>query len=276
MPYRIGDDHIDLAGTSLECRWIGPPPDQAPTIVMLHEGIGCVALWRDFPDKLATATGCGVIAYSRRGYGHSDPIVRPRPLDFMHDEAENVLAKLLDAIGFRRGILLGHSDGASIATIYAGSVQDHRVRGVVLFAPHFFVEDLSIESIEAAKIRYQSGDLRPRLAKFHGNNVDGAFYGWNDVWLDPGFRDWSIENEIAHIRVPILIVQGAGDEYGTLAQLEAAREEAYCPVETVVLERSGHAPHIDRPEATLDAVSRFIARLMRDHAEAAPLRLATG
>ena len=141
---------LEIDGVRLECRWIGPPPDSAPTIVMLHEGLGCLALWRDFPDRLADATGCGVFVYSRQGYGASDPVPLPRPLTYMEDEARQVLPKLLDAIGFRRGVLLGHSDGASIAAIYAGGIEDHRVRGLVLYAPHFFVEDISVESIAAA------------------------------------------------------------------------------------------------------------------------------
>ena len=147
---------LDLGATRLEYRMIGPRPDMAPTIVMLHEGLGCVGLWGDFPDKLQAATGAGVFVYSRAGYGKSSPVKLPRPLTFMHDEAPTVLPALLDAIGFRRGLLLGHSDGASIAAIYAGSIQDHRVRGLILIAPHFFTEDMGI-----AEIAQGQGRLRP-------------------------------------------------------------------------------------------------------------------
>src|SRR5438552_16793060 len=168
---------LDLGSVRLEFRTIGPRPHVAPTIVMLHEGLGCVGLWGDFPDRIAAETGAGVFVYSRAGYGRSSPVVLPRPLSFMHEEAREVLPRLLDAIGFRRGLLLGHSDGASIAAIYAGSVQDHRVRGLVLIAPHFIVEDLSIRSIAAAREAYAT-DLRAKLARWHAD-VDNAFCGWN-------------------------------------------------------------------------------------------------
>src|SRR5216110_1216930 len=193
-------------GTSdLEYRMIGPMPDAAPTIVMLHEGLGSAGLWGDFPEKLQAATGVGVFVYSRAGYGNSTPVKLPRPLDYMQVEALDVLPKLLDAIGFRRGLLLGHSDGASIATIYAGSVQDHRVRGLTLIAPHFFTEDMGIAEIARAKEAYATTDLRQKLGRWHGD-VDNAFRGWNDVWLDPEFRKWDITEPLAYIRVPILIV----------------------------------------------------------------------
>jgi pimeloyl-ACP methyl ester carboxylesterase len=202
---------VELGDIRLEYRMIGRRPDEAPTIVMLHEGLGCVGLWNEFPDKLAAATGAGVFVYSRAGYGRSSPSVLPRPITFMHDEAKEVLPRLLDAVGFRRGLLLGHSDGASIATIYAGSVQDHRVRGLILIAPHFFVEDICLDAIARAKETYATTDLRAKLARWHAD-PDNAFRVWNDTWLDPSFRAWDITTELAYIRVPILIVQGATDQ----------------------------------------------------------------
>ncbi len=259
---------LEIDGVRLSCRWVGPPPDSAPTIVMLHEGLGCLELWRDFPDRLARAIGCGVFAYSRQGYGASDSVPLPRPLTYMEHEARQALPKLLATIGFRRGVLLGHSDGASIAAIYAGSVEDHRVRGLVLYAPHFFVEDISVQSIAAAKRAYDTGTLKQRLAKYHGANVEGAFRGWNDAWLAPGFREWSILDCVAHIRVPMLIMQGAEDAYGTLEQLRAAEREATCPVETIVLADCGHAPQSDQPDRTIKETARFISHLMQDDAEA--------
>src|SRR5262247_808163 len=168
---------LALGPMRLEYRMIGPPPGEAPTIVMLHEGLGCVGLWGDFPDKLQQATGTGVFVYSRAGYGMSSPVTLPRPLTFMHEEARDVLPKLLDAIGFRRGLLVGHSDGASIAAIYAGSVEDHRVRGLVLIAPHFFTEDTGIAEIARTKAAFEDGDLRAKLARLHAN-PDNAFYNW--------------------------------------------------------------------------------------------------
>src|SRR5712671_5365174 len=212
-------------GTSdLEYRMIGPAPSAAPTIVMLHEGLGSLGLWGDFPEKLEAATGAGVFAYSRAGYGASTPAPLPRPLDYMHIEALDVLPKLLDAIGFRRGLLVGHSDGASIAAIYAGSHQDHRVQGVAMIAPHFIVEDISVTSIAEIRQAYETTELKAKLARWH-KDVDNAFYGWNGAWLDPKFREWDISEVLAYIRVPMLIVQGKHDQYGTVKQIEVAQEE---------------------------------------------------
>ena len=180
-----GDVFAD--GKRLEAVAYGPPPDKAPTIVMLHEGLGCLALWRDFPQKLAAATGHGVFAYSRAGYGGSDAVDLPRPLDYMSREARFSLPALLDAIGLKRGILLGHSDGASIAAIYAGEHADERIKGLILMAPHLFTEEMGLASIAEARRAYETGDLRARLAKYHAH-VDVAFRGWNDAWLDPGFK----------------------------------------------------------------------------------------
>ncbi|MFN0177932.1 MAG: alpha/beta fold hydrolase [Gemmatimonadales bacterium] len=253
-------DRLTIDGVSLETRWIGPRADQAPTIVMLHEGLGSVGLWGKFPEDLAAKTGWGVFLYSRRGYGASDPAPLPRPKSYLHDEANAVLPKVLDAIGLERGVLLGHGDGASIATIYAGSHQDHRIHGLVLIAPHFFVEDVSVASIAAAKVAYETGDLRAKLERHHAD-VDNAFRGWNDTWLDPDFRSWDIQETIGYIRVPILIVQGSRDEYGTAAQLRAAQEEAYCPVEIALLDEVGYAPHLERSAETLQAVGSFIAEV---------------
>ncbi|MFN3348709.1 alpha/beta fold hydrolase [Pseudorhodoplanes sp.] len=255
---------LDLGDETLEYRMIGPRPDRAPTLVLLHEGLGCVAMWNDFPDKLAAATGCGVFVYSRAGYGKSSPVPLPRPIGYMHDEARTSLPRLLDAIGFQRGILVGHSDGASIAAIYAGSHQDHRVRGLVLMAPHFIVEDISVKSIAEAREAYNTGDLRARLAKYH-SNVDVAFRGWNDVWLENDFRTWDISEELAYIRVPILIVQGEDDQYGTVRQIEIAQEECYCPVDVALLPGVKHNPAREAADVTLRAVSDFVTRILHGH-----------
>jgi pimeloyl-ACP methyl ester carboxylesterase len=253
---------LTIGAHSLEYRMLGPRPDQASTIVMLHEGLGCVGLWGDFPEKLQGATGTGVFVYSRAGYGQSSPVELPRPLSYMQDEASDVLPALLDAIGFRRGMLLGHSDGASIAAIYAGTHQDHRVGGLVLIAPHFFTEDGGIASIAEAKKAYESTDLRPKLARWH-KDVDNAFYGWNGAWLDPDFRKWDITGQLAYIRVPILIVQGEDDQYGTVKQIETAERECYCPVEVALLKDAKHSPQREAPQATLTAIADFIADVER-------------
>lgn len=263
-----GTRRIVIDGVGLETRWIGPGPGDAPTIVMLHEGLGSVKRWGDWPDRLAHATGCGVFLYSRAGYGWSDPVTIPRPLDYMEDEALRVLPKILAAIGFERGMLLGHSDGASIATIYAGGVEDFRIRGLALLAPHFFVEDLSVASVAKVRDQYRTGDLRDRLARYHGD-VDVAFRGWNDAWLDPKFRAWDIRDAVGYIRVPILIVQGSADEFGTRAQITAAEEEAYCPVEVIWLEGVNHAPYLDAPDQTLAAAADFATTLFTTFGEGA-------
>jgi pimeloyl-ACP methyl ester carboxylesterase len=231
---------------------------------MLHEGLGSAGLWGDFPEKLQAATSAGVFAYSRAGYGASTPVKLPRPIDYMHVEALDVLPKLLGAIGFRRGILAGHSDGASIAAIYAGGVQDHRVRGVVMIAPHFVVEDVSVASIAGIRRTYETTSLRARLARWHGD-VDNAFYGWNGAWLDAKFRDWDITEYLAYIRVPVAILQGVDDEYGTIRQVEIAREECYCPVDVTMVPHAGHSPHREAPGRTLDAISEFANRILDMH-----------
>jgi pimeloyl-ACP methyl ester carboxylesterase len=252
---------LDIGGRRLEYRFIGPQPDKAPTLVLLHEGLGCVGLWNDFPEKLSTATGAGVLVFSRAGYGQSSPVNLPRPLSYMHDEAQETLPRLLDAIGFQRGLLIGHSDGASIAAIYAGSHQDHRVGGLVLIAPHFFTEDSGIAAIVEAKEAYESGDLRARLSRWHPD-VDNAFRGWSGAWLDPEFRKWDITEYLAYIRVPLLIVQGEDDQYGTVKQIEVAQEECYCPVEVALLPGARHSPQRDAPEATLKAISEFVGQVL--------------
>ena len=247
---------LTVGASHLEYRMIGPSPENAPVIVMLHEGLGSAGLWGDFPEKLQAATGVGVFAYSRAGYGNSTPVKLPRPLDYMHVEALDVLPKLLAKIGFRRGLLLGHSDGASIASIYAGSRQDHRVQGVVLIAPHFIVENISVASIVQIRNAYATTDLKEKLARWH-KDVDNAFYGWNDAWLDPDFRKWDISEYLAYIRVPVALLQGVDDRYGTMRQVEIAQEECYCPVDVTVIPEAGHQPHREAPGLTLDAISEF-------------------
>ena len=264
---------LAIGSSELEYRMIGPAPDAAPTIVLLHEGLGSAGLWGSFPHQLAAATGAGVLMYSRAGYGASSPVPLPRPLDYMEVEALEVLPKVLDAIGFRRGVLLGHSDGASIAAIHAGGAGDHRIRGLVMMAPHFVVEELSIRSIAEAKAAYEQGDLRAKLARWH-RDVDNAFYGWNGAWLDEKFRDWDVSEYLGYIRVPIAIVQGADDQYGTLRQIEIAEQECYCPVEVTIVPGAGHAPHRDAPQLTLATVADFINRILVTHGEGGAERAA--
>lgn len=252
-----------IGGRSLETKWWGPLPDEAPTLVLLHEGLGCVALWRDFPEALVEATGCGVFAYSRLGYGGSDPVTLPRPMTYMHDEALSVLPHVLDAAGVRRAILIGHSDGGSIAAIHAGVVHDVRVLGVVLLAAHFFVEELNVASIRAIKKAYEEGDLRTRLARYH-RDVDVAFRGWNDAWLDPRFGAFEITDQVAGIRVPVLALQGVEDPYGSDEQLRVLERAACCHVETRLIDGARHSPHLEARQATMDAIVPFVRHVLME------------
>lgn len=271
MTTLVPNGFLTIGEADLEYRMLGPSPEQAPTVVMLHEGLGSAGLWGDFPEKLQAATGAGVFAYSRSGYGASTPARLPRPVDYMHIEALEVLPKLLDRIGFRRGLLVGHSDGASIAAIYAGSHQDHRVEGLVLIAPHFIVEDISVASIAEIRTAYETTQLKEKLARWH-KDVDNAFYGWNGAWLDPQFRNWDISEYLAYIRVPVAILQGVDDQYGTMRQVEIAREECYCPVDVTVIPGAGHQPHREAPGLTLDAITDFTSAVL--HAHRSPVRAA--
>ncbi len=257
----IADEGFLAIGASrLEYRMTGPRPDAAATLVLLHEGLGSVGLWGDFPARLTTATGLGVFAYSRAGYGRSSPADMPRRITFMHEEARGVLPQVLDAIGLKRGILVGHSDGASIAAIYAGSVEDHRILGLVLLAPHFVAEEFGIAEIARMRAAYETTGLRAKLAKWH-RNPDDAFHGWSGPWLDPAFRGFDITEELGYIRVPVLIVQGEDDQYGTLRQIEIAKEACHCRVETLILPGVRHVPHREAADATMRAIVEFIDRL---------------
>jgi pimeloyl-ACP methyl ester carboxylesterase len=229
----------------------------APALVFLHEGLGSVAMWRDFPQRVADATGHPALVYSRATYGRSSPLTAPRHPDYMHVEALSTLPALLDFLGINEPILIGHSDGASIALIHAGA-RLRAVRAVAAIAPHVFVEPLSLTSIANAKHGYETGELRQRLSRYHAD-VDSAFRGWNDIWLAPEFRDWNIESFLGGIECPVLLVQGEDDEYGTLAQIDAIQRQLPGRVERVVLAACGHSPQRDQPEATLTALARFIA-----------------
>jgi pimeloyl-ACP methyl ester carboxylesterase len=250
---------LNVKGSGLEYETIAGAQPGAPTLVFLHEGLGSVALWRDFPARLAAATGCPALVYSRLGYGGSDPLTAARPVTYMHDEALETLPAVLVQLGIADPILIGHSDGASIALIHAGAGR-WPVRGLILEAAHVFVEEVTVASIAAAKEAWRATDLRRRLARYH-EDVDGAFRGWNDIWLHPDFRAWNIEDTLPRIASPVLLIQGADDEYGTPAQLQAIERQVKGPVESRLLPQCKHSPHRDQPEATLAAMARFIARI---------------
>jgi len=245
-------------GKRLETLWIEPADKDRPMIVMLHEGLGSVALWKDFPQRLASRTGCGILVYSRYGHGNSDRLLEKRPVEFMHHEGEKVLPELLDKLNIVKPILLGHSDGGSIALIFAGKYPD-RPRALVLEAPHVFVEDLSVASITQAKVAYLTTELPRKLGRYH-QHVDATFWGWNDIWLDPQFRSWNIEKYLPAIRCKILCIQGEEDEYGTIAQVRAI--QARVPAtEILMLPNCKHSAHRDQTEATLERMAEFVAEV---------------
>lgn len=253
---------IIAGGRRIEAAWHGPGPDAAPTLVFLHDGIGCAATWRDFPAALARETECGALVYSRAGYGGSDPVALPRPLTYMHDEGFRGLPDLLDAAGVRRAFLVGHSDGGSIALLHASTRRSvPRVRGLLLEAPHVFCEEVTVRSIEKARDEYLRAGLRAKLERHHGGNVDCAFWGWNRAWLDPDFSAWNIEDRLPSVAVPVLVVQGTDDPYGTLRQVEAIERQCGGPVRRSILERCGHSPHRDRRERTLSTMADFIREI---------------
>ncbi len=236
----------------------------APMLVFLHEGLGSMAMWKDFPARCADATRCGLLVYSRYGYGKSDSLREARRVDFMHDEALNALPELLDKLGVERPILFGHSDGASIALIYAGGA-GREVRGLILMAPHVMVEDVGLRRIEQAKQAYESTDLREKLARYHAD-PDSAFRGWNEIWLDPDFRAWNIEEYLPRIGCPVLAIQGEDDEYGTMEQIERI-ERAIPRAEVMRLKACGHSPHRDQPDPVIERVAQFVNEIRSDHVE---------
>ena len=248
---------VDVASHRLEYQRIEAGGNRRPTLVFLHEGLGSTAMWRDFPERVARATRCDAIVYSRYGYGNSDPLTEPRPVRYMHDEAQIGLPQLLDVLAIERPILIGHSDGGSIALIHAGSGAQ-ALSAVVTLAAHVLVEDVSVASIAAAKIAYETTDLRERLARYHAD-VDSAFWGWNRIWLAPEFRDWNIEEYLPKIACPVLSIQGRDDEYGTMEQMRRIGAQVR-DIELLALDDCRHSPHRDQPEAVLSAIRGFIAR----------------
>jgi pimeloyl-ACP methyl ester carboxylesterase len=264
----VTDDFVTAHATlTLRCGrveliQIEPPradPD-APTLLFLHEGLGSAGLWRDFPGALVARTGCPAVLYSRYGYGASDAVALPRPLDYMHREALDVLPELVERAGIGEHVLIGHSDGASIALIYAARGAAAGLRGVISEAAHVHCEPVTVAAIERAKADYLSGRLRAALERHHGANVDVAFFGWCDAWLDPDFRAWDIRAELASIRVPVLALQGDDDPYGTAQQLDAIRQRIGTAAQIRLVQRCGHAPHRDQPALVLDAMASFVER----------------
>ena len=242
---------------TLEYTWVGAAASIHPTVVFLHEGLGSVAMWKDFPQRFCEAHGLRGLVFSRYGYGNSTP--RPADeqwsVDFMHRQAHEVLPLFLDAVGVDRPWLFGHSDGGSIALLYAARYPE-RVSGIAVVAPHIMVEDITINNIRTARELYLQKDLRARIGRYHAD-VDSAFWGWNDIWLNPAFRAFNIEAELAAIACPVIAVQGEDDEYGTLEQIRGIQRKVPA-TRIVVLKQCGHSPHRDQPQALIQEVAQFI------------------
>ena len=249
---------VNVASQRLEYRRIGIARPGRPTLVFLHEGLGSVSMWRGFPARVAVATRCSAVVYSRRGYGRSEPLTTPRAVRYMHDEALVVLPGFLDQLGIDRPILIGHSDGGSIALIYAATAP-RPPAAVVTLAAHVLVEDISVSNIAAAREKFETTDMRQKLARHHHDAVS-VFWTWNRIWLSPEFRTWNIEEYLPKITCPVLAIQGEDDEYGTMEQMR--RIGGQVPkVELVMLPDCRHSAHKDQPDAVIDAVARFVERV---------------
>lgn len=259
LPARSGT--VAAAGHVLEYSWTGPAPEEAATLVFLHEGLGCAGLWKDVPALLAARLGLGAVAYSRAGYGGSSPITLPRSADYLRPEATEVLPAVLTALGIRRAVLIGHSDGGSIALLAAGLLDDARIAGIVTEAAHVFVEEITLAGIRDARRAWETTDLRDRLARWHGANVDTAFHGWNDTWQTDAYRNWTMEDALPGVRVPALVIQGVDDQYGTEAQVDAICAGVRGPVRKMMVADCGHVPHFEQKQTVLDAMAAFVAEL---------------
>jgi len=249
---------VTVQGRKLEVQRIPGGARGASTLVFLHEGLGSVSMWRDFPAKVAQATGHAAVVYSRYGNGMSEPLHEERKVDYMHVEALQSLPELLEKLGVEEPILVGHSDGGSIALIHAAAHDE--VKGAVVMAPHVFVEDLSVKSIAEAKVTFETTDFAHKLARHHAD-PGKTFRGWNDIWLHPDFRSWNIEEVLPRVHCPVLAIQGFDDQYGTMAQLEAIAKQMGGPVELLRLADCSHSPHRDQPGVVIEAISRFVGRL---------------
>ncbi len=251
-------NRVNIAGQRLEVRWIDRTEKSLPTLVFLHEGLGSVSLWREFPDRVAQATGAGALIYSRHGYGQSSTLEEKRPADYMHREALDVLPALLRELAIEKPILFGHSDGASIALVHAGA--GHLVTALVLEAPHVFVEEISLRGITQAGLNYRSTDLPNKLARHH-RDADKTFWGWHNIWTSPSFRDWNIETYLPSITCPTLLIQGDHDEYGSVAQIDAITAKVNGAITRHLLPGCGHTPHREQADLTLEIVTSFLREL---------------
>jgi pimeloyl-ACP methyl ester carboxylesterase len=268
VPLKTENFFLTVQGKKLEVQRLVSDVPGKPTIVFLHEGLGSVSAWRDFPAQLAEKTGCSAVVYSRYGYGNSEALSEPRNSHYLHDEALHALPELLTKLSVENLILLGHSDGASIALIYCGANgasangagANRRVRGLIVIAPHVFIEHTSVTGVAAAKVAFETTDFAEKLARHH-RNTESAFLGWSNIVLNPDFHSWNIEEYVSRIACPVLAVQGVDDEYATLAHLDAISRLAPTTVERLHLSNCGHSPHREQTEELLKAVAAFVASI---------------
>ncbi len=262
MPY------LTACGHRLHYQWIGPGPEAAPTLVFLHHGLGSIETWQDFPQALSEATGCGALIYSRWGHGRSDPVSSaPRPLDFMEDEAWHTLPEVLHELNVRAPILVGHSDGGSIALLNAGGPVPLAPLAIVTVAAHVFYDQHSLAGMREGRKEWDEGDLRAALQRYHGDNVDGVYLAWSGLWLTPQALDWNIERHLAKITCPALVIQGSEDAFGLEAQVDAIVERVLGPAERLILQGIGHEPHREARQATLASMAGFIEAVLSDHSK---------
>ncbi len=255
-------DFLSIHSKKIEIKWHNKEKKNRPCLVFLHEGLGCTAMWKNFPKRVAQKTNCPALVFSRFGYGNSDASSLPWKLNFLHKEALNVLPKIIGAAKLKEYILIGHSDGGSIGIIFSGSPFATGLKGLITLAAHVFCEQISVDSIFQAKVNYDNGNLKKGLEKYHGKNTENAFRGWNDVWLNPKFMHWNIEKYLNHIKIPMLAIQGKDDQYGTSKQLESIKTKAP-HIHTHLIDNCKHTPHNEQPEITLDLLTQFILKINR-------------
>lgn len=252
---------LTLGSKKIEIQWHKTDERNMPTLIFLHEGLGCTRMWKDFPARVSRATGCPALLFSRFGYGNSDPSPLPWKINFMHKEARYILPDIIKKAHIKDYILIGHSDGGSIAIILAGSPNARGLKGLITQSAHVFCEQITVDCIRQAKINYEQHQLRQGLEKYHGKNTENAFRGWNDVWLHPKFIHWNIEKYLNKIHVPMLAIQGKDDQYGTIRQIQSIKGHAP-RAETRLIEDCRHSPHLEQPEHVLTIMTQFIQGIL--------------
>ena len=254
-------EFLELGSGKIEIQWYNVEITNRPTLVFMHEGLGCVRMWKEFPERISERTGCPSFVFSRFGYGNSDQCPTPWKINFMHSQALTLLPRILKQAGIKEYILIGHSDGGSIGIIFAGGLNSKGLKGLITLAAHVFCEQCSVDSIQQAKTNYEHQDLKKALKKYHGQNTDNAFRGWNNAWLNPNFINWNIEKYLKKIKVPMLAIQGKDDQYGTDKQI-AAIESQVNNIESFLLDNCRHSPHFDQPETVLKIMTKFIHQIV--------------